>query len=82
MNSLFSKRNILFKSIVKPGLRVKVLLLLKRRNRSMKIVSQTGVVLRLKSNKSSLFTTSSVFNYRFFSMFFLDSKNLIRFWVY
>lgn len=82
MNSLFSKRNILFKSIVKLGLRVKVLLLLKRRNRSMKIVSQTGVVLRLKLNKSSLFTTSSVFNYRFFSMFFLDSKNLIRFWVY
>jgi hypothetical protein len=82
MNSLFSKRNTLFKSIVKPGLRVKVLLLLKRRNRSMKIVSQTGVVLKLKSNKSSLLVTNSVFNYRFFSIFFLDSKNLIRFWVY
>jgi hypothetical protein len=82
MSNLINKRNILFKSIAKPGLRVKVLLLLKRRNRSMKIVSQAGVVLRLKPNKSSLFTTSSVFNYRFFSMFFLDSGNLIRFWVY
>jgi len=81
MSNITVKRNTLFRSIVKPGLRVKVLLLLKRRNR-MKIVSQTGVVLRLKPNKSSLFTTSSVFNYRFFSMFFLDSGNLIRFWVY
>lgn len=82
MRSIQNRKGTVFKSIIKPGLRAKILLLLKGRSRSMRIISQVGLITKFKSASFSLSVTSSIFNYRFSSMFFLNSKNLIRFWVY
>lgn len=82
MNKISDRRATVFKSIIKTGLRAKILLLLKGRGRTMRIVSQVGLITKFKLSPFSIFVTSSIFNYRFSSTFFLGSKNVIRFWVY